>query len=89
MLQVAFAVAGQPEAARRTHEEARVQGLLQPFERGAGNRRRQVQFARGGGKAALGGCRHENSQVLKPHHAGLIFKKLLKLTAMLAAFSLV
>jgi hypothetical protein len=31
--------------------------------------------------------RHKDAQVFKPNHEGLIFKKLLKLSPMLAGFS--
>ncbi|KAG0921866.1 hypothetical protein G6F31_020142 [Rhizopus arrhizus] len=87
VLQVAFPIARQPQAARRAHEQARLKRQFQPFERGAGHGGRQVQFARSGGKAAVVSRRHEDPQVLEPDHDRLIFKKVLKLSRMLAGFS--
>jgi hypothetical protein len=87
VLQVTLAVAGQAQAACRAHEQSGLKRQFQALERSTGDGGRQIQFPRGGRKTAVVGRRHKDPQVLEPDHDCPIFKKLLKLSAMLAGFS--
>ena len=72
--QQAFAFARQAQAARRAQHQRHAQFAFQPFQAGAGQRRRQVELAGGGGQAAEFGGADEDLEVGQAADFHLIFE---------------